>query len=266
MSAQSPLTSKSLREMKESKLPTSGIVNRRKPRRSQAVSVDRPIHVPLCPIRRALFSIGKTAFTDEKGTPVLDLEVVAAMRGMFPPGKEYMFDMVANTTVGASVTGAILQAIPVSPAIVSYSEYPALAGLFDEIRLVRSQLEFIPLVGSNGSNLNGPGGAVLPTLALACGVDYTALTAAPGAYLSVLRLPASAQIARTSDDLTGKRVFTLSPPISLPFARTATPAVQDPPAGCLGAFMIAGSGTGYTANAVYYAVTLRTVVVLRNRF
>jgi len=216
-------------------------------------------------LSQALTSIGKTAFTDEKGVSVLDLEVVAAMRGMFPPGKEYRFDMVANTTVGATALGAILQAIPVSPGIVSYSEWPALVGLFDEVRLVRSQLEFLPLVGSSGFSLNSATPLALPTIALACGVDYANTTVAPSSYLQALRLPASAQIARTSDDLSGKRVFTLTPPISLPFARTVTPAVLDPPAGCLGAFMVAGSGTNFTANATYYAVTLRTVVILRNR-
>jgi hypothetical protein len=227
------------------------------------LSLTTPLSSLRTSVSQAIAAVERTSFSDGKAV-TLDAEVVAAMRGMFPPGKVYRFDMVANTTIGASSSGAILQAISISPAVASYGEYSSLASIFDEIRLVTAEMELIPAANSDGLSLVSTGTA-LPLTAIACGVDYTNITSAPTGYNNVLRLPWSANVARTSDDLTGSRVFKMIAPKSLPFARVANPAIQDPVAGCVGAFMVAGSGTAFTPNAIYYTVTLRCVVELRNR-
>jgi len=215
----------------------------------------------------AVNALHLTAFSDEKKVQHFDTEVLTAMRGMFAPGKEYRFDMFAFTSVGSNSSGQIIQAIAISPGVASYAEWPALSALFDEVKLLKSRIEFIPQVGDNGQALEigGSTPTLLANSANLCGANYTNISTAPASYSAVGRLARSAQVARTVGDLTGLRVFTLEQKKDLPFARTVTPAVQDPPAGVLGSFDIATDGPFLTASTYYYRVVLRTTVVLRNR-
>jgi hypothetical protein len=204
--------------------------------------------------------------TKDPRKPVLDLDVVAAFRSMFPAGKTYRFDMVTETRVGADGSGSMTQTLSISPAVVSYNEWPALSALFDEVKLVSSKVIFIPLVGSDGSGLTGAAVAVRPIIgAVACGPNYNNISTGPSGYVGVLRLAESVNILRLAgENLPG--VVMLKPRTDLPYARTSTPAILDPPCGVLGSFDVAQQGgVALTPSFVYYSNVLRTTVVLRNR-
>jgi len=216
-------------------------------------------------VPHALALLSSTGFSDEKKGMLYDQDVLKAMRGMFPAGKEYRFDMFANTSVGTGSVATILTALAISPAVVSYQEWTALASLFDEVRLVRAQLEFIPCVGSDGQNLLSSTAAKLPVTAIVCGANHNNISTLPASFVAVARLAKAAQVIRTVGDTRGQSIFTLKPGKGLGWARTVTPAVIDPPAGVLGSFDLATDSASLSMNVVYYRNMLRCVVSLRNR-
>lgn len=211
----------------------------------------------------ALSALMNTAFVSPSGY-VFDPEVLKVVRGMFPAGKTYRFDMVSNTTIATVGSGVLNQAITLSPAVASYAEWPALSALFDEVQLLHADIQLMPQVGDNGQNLNS--GTVSNSIvsAVALGCDYENLVTAPASYAAVLRLAKSAQVARTIGDRSGVTEMRFRPSGDRPFARTVNPATQDPPTGCVGSYSIA-TASALSASTTYYYVTVRAVVTLRNR-
>jgi hypothetical protein len=232
--------------------------------------VSKPAVMPLgCPIRRASAMLlnNVVSYGDEKSPPVFDPKVLETIHGigMFPPGKVYKFDMFANTSIGTAAVGIILQSLSISPAVVSYAEWATLSALFDECKLVRAQLEFIPLIGSDGQNLSSTTATNLQQSTFICGLNYTNISTAPASFAAVGRLAHSSQVIRTIADSNGQSVFTMHAARSLPYARVAVPAVSDPPAGMLGSFDVATDVNTLTPTTTYYRNILRTTVALRMR-
>jgi hypothetical protein len=218
------------------------------------------------PLERALSLLNATAFIDEKKVQMFDQDVLRAMRGLFPAGKVYSFDMFASTSVGTGSATYIATTLSISPAVVSYSEWSALSALFDEVRLVRSALAFLPLVGSNGQNMGSGSSGQLAISAIICGVNHDNISTSPATYAAVGRLAKSAHVIRCVGDTTGAVTFTCRPMRGLGWARVVTPAVQDPPAGVLGSFDLASDpSTPLSMTSVYYKNTLRTTLAFRNR-
>jgi hypothetical protein len=184
---------------------------------------------------------------------------------MFPAGKEYQFDLFANTSVGTGTLTSIFTTLAISPAVVSYAEWPALSALFDEVRLVRAQLEFTPLVGSDGQSLTASTATKVPVTLAICGANHDNISTAPTGIAAVGRLAGSQQVIRCVGDTTAQSIFTLRRGKSLGYARTATPAVLDPPAGVLGSFDLATDSGALAMNTVYWRNTLRLTITLRNR-
>jgi hypothetical protein len=219
------------------------------------------------PLERALALLQSTSFLDEKKVTMFDADVLHAMRGLFPAGKEYKFDMVAFTSIGTGSATYIASTLPISPAVATYSEWASLASLFDEVRLVRASLLFIPLVGSDGQSLVSSSATKVTLSAMVCGVNHDNISSSPASYAAVARLAKSANIIRCIGDTAGtSATLSFKAPRGLVWARTVTPAVQDPPAGVLGSFDFASDPSSVLSmTTVYYKNTLRCTVALRNR-
>jgi hypothetical protein len=241
----------------------------RKKRHKSAVVLSRSPSFSYCtltaPVERALTLLHATSFLDEKKQQVFDPDVLRAMRGLFPAGKAYQFDMFANTSIGTPAATFILSTLPISPAVATYAEWASLAALFDEVKLVRAALNFLPNVGSDGQALSAGSSVNQPVSAFLCGVNHDNISSSPASYAAVGRLASSANVIRCIGDK-GQSIFTFRAPSGLLWARTVTPAVQDPPAGVLGSFDFASDPTtSLIAASIYYKNTLRTTVMLRNR-
>jgi len=219
------------------------------------------------PVAAALQLLHSTSFVDEKKSQMFDPDVLRAVRGMFPSGKAYSFDMFASTAVGTGSAAYIASTLSISPAVVSYAEWPALAALFDEVKLVKASLLFIPLVGSDGQTFTSATATKVLLSAIICGANHDNINTSPASYAAVGRLAKSANVIRCIGDTSGQSsVFTLTPAKGLVWARTATPAILDPPSGVLGSFDLASDATtNLSMTTVYYKNTLRTTIVLRNR-
>jgi len=200
---------------------------------------------------------------DTKEGSIFSATALAFVRSMFPAGKEYRFDMVASTTVGTNASGSLQQALAFSPAVVSYQEWAALSALFEEVVLIRAQCSFLPLIGSDGQILTTTTASKAMVNDVVVGANPDNISTAPS-FSSVIRLAKSVSLARTIADISGPTMISYRPPPDRPYARTATPAVQDPPAGMVGSFDIANA-TALTVSIPYYSNVLRVVVSLRNR-
>jgi len=103
--------------------------------------------IALCPIMSAIQSLynNSTKLVSETklGTSVkivFNPEVLTTLRGLFPSTRSYMFQIHTSSTISSSGAGVVSVASPANPAVVTYSEWAALAALFDECRLVKSSL------------------------------------------------------------------------------------------------------------------------------
>jgi len=219
------------------------------------------------PLTSALRLLQSTSYMDEKKQQIFDVDVLRAMRGLFPAGKEYHFDMVAFTSIGTGSASYIASTLPISPAVATYSEWASLASLFDECKLVHAALLFIPLVGSDGQSFASATAAKVTLSAMVCGVNHDNISSSPASYAAVARLAKSANVIRCVGDTSGTvATLSFSAPRGLVWARTVTPAVQDPPAGVLGSFDFASDPSSpLSMTTVYYKNTLRCTVALRNR-
>jgi len=106
-----------------------------------------PRSIPVCLIAKAILALMNTSvksWDENKGvssmTTEFDNDVLTTMRGMFPSNKTYRFQVHTNSTISSSGAGVVQVASPANPAVVTYAEWSALAALFDECKLIRSQL------------------------------------------------------------------------------------------------------------------------------
>jgi hypothetical protein len=226
--------------------------------------VPPPLSLSMDAISVAVQGLRNNSYETKDG-PVFDSSVIAAFRGMFAAGKEYRFDLVVSTSVGSTAGGVILQTLAISPAVVSYQEWPALSALFDECNLIESRLLFQTQVGSDGSNLAIAGAVTdLAVHAVCCGPNLENISTTPTSYAAVLRLAGAVQVQRCVSDTSGVTVVKFRCPKNRLWASTVTPATQSPPAGILGSFDLAAQTT-VTTSTVYYENVLRTAIVFRNR-
>jgi hypothetical protein len=200
---------------------------------------------------------------ERKQDPMVDLKLSlnAVMKSALGR-RSYRFYLTAVTTVGSDGAGVMRQALSISPATTTYQEWSGLASLFDEVMWIGSELCLRPQGGSNGQNMNSAGGQLVQN-DVWCGFDYENVSTAPVSFAAVVRLEGSQPIQRVVSDK-GTMTIKARNRAKMGFARTVTPAVQDPPAGVLGSFSIANAFT-LTASTVYYYATLRTIVELRCR-
>lgn len=226
------------------------------------------------PLLAALALIGATS-VEAKSSPseirtgapavrtVLDPGALAMARSMFPAGKIYYFDLFASTSIGSTGLGAMTGTLSISPAVVSYAEWPALSALFDEVCLVRAAVNLRPQVGADGQDLNSTTAQKSIVNGFLMGANLNNISTAPASYTAVGRLARSAEMTRTISDRGASSLYMYAPE-GRPWADTTTPAVQSPPAGMLGAFDYSVSAA-VTNSRTYYIADLRVTVALRVR-
>jgi len=177
--------------------------------------------------------------------------MLKGMRGMLG-NKSYKFYMTTAFLLSTDGSGNLKGTISFSPAVASFSEWAALAALFDEGRARSSRLIVTSSFGPTSS-------AVIMSIALA--VDRDNLSTTPSSYVTVMRLAgANAHHPYQPSRFVRKHVVTKT----RDYCRTVTPATQDPPAGFVGAWVYFGDRTG-TNSTDYLRGTLYVVGQFRNR-
>ncbi len=167
---------------------------------------------------------------------------------------------LSNVTIHtASGGGNITYAAAASPAIVSYSGYPSISPLFDEVKCVALELQVVPKATyappTSGSNTTS---TVVPVLA--CG-SLISSSASPASLADVC----SAQDARLVNWLTTEslgHIHHSKYPKDLAFAAVGTPA-PGPYAGCPGSIRLYGQD--FAANAVHLATKVTATFHFRGR-
>lgn len=195
---------------------------------------------------------------------VLTPELLQLAKGLVPGNKVYRFNMVASTTIGTTAGGSLLQAISLSPSLVTYQEWPALSGLFDEVKLHKAYLTLAPLVGSNGQNLSATSAGYLSSNDIWIGCNHLNISTAPAAFAAVVRQSPSYPVVRCVGDVGRHHRLTFTPPRDRDWSPVSAPASTSPPAGCVGSFDVANASV-LAGSAVYYFVVLQAVVDLRCR-
>jgi len=214
----------------------------------------------MCPVDQAVTVLQNNAIrtiSESKGVSAITYppELVGTMRGMFPAGRSYAFQIHGSATLQATGGGVISFAFPFSPLVSSFSEWTALAALFDEVRLIRSKMTWTSGL-TNAST-------TIPTQ-VCVAPDLIANTAVTPSFTAVQRLAESREIGLGPFMEHGMNAhFAVRIPGRI-YATTAAPATTSPPAGCVGAWVWA-SAVVTTASAYYGFISVRNVVKLRMR-
>jgi hypothetical protein len=184
-------------------------------------------------------------------------ELLRGMRGLFPATKNYDFMIHSSATVASTSGGVINGLFAWNPSVGSYSEWSALAALFDEVRLLSSHLTWTTAFGPTSS-------AIVTQVSLA--PDFDSNGSAPSGFTAVSRLAESVEFSVASN-LNSTGSSTLKKLVHVPrrpYARTAVAGTSDPPSGCLGQWSWA-SAIVTTPSINYAFLVVRNIVRLRNR-
>jgi len=178
-------------------------------------------------------------------------ELLKGLRGLFPAGRSYSFQVHASQTLGTDGAGSAKGAVEWSPAISSYAEWTALAALFDECKIRSSRLDI--------STALGPASAVLiPQWAFA--PEFGPVSAS--SYVGVQRLAES----RFLNPICAWKVVVMRarvPPRD--WATTVAPVgATGLIAGMLGRWTYANDSPG-TNSLTYMRIAMSNVVVFRMR-
>ena len=245
---------------------TSQAARRRECRHAEDELKAIPYHLAPDPLTTAIAMVQNTSMEVKDATGVrsiTNLEAVKTARTMLR-GRTFKFVLTVQNALSSTAAGAFLVTIPISPAVISYNEWPAISALFDEVRQLGNHVFLRPNVGATGSLLTAAAGASVINQDIWAGFDCININTAPAGMQAVVRLEGSKPIARTTDDRSGAVHLVYATPPDLPYASTATPAVQSPPSGMVGSWSFANS-VALTASTQYYQFTLKTLVSLRCR-
>jgi hypothetical protein len=180
-------------------------------------------------------------------------DVLAMLRGMFPSDKSYRFQIHANATITSSGAGVVQNGSPASPNVATYSEWAALAALFDECKLVKSTL------GVTSSGL------LTKPIPLWIAFDRVTSTGTGVGFGNVQRLAQSKAIQSNNMDRGSARHtqrVSISP-LRL-FATTLLPTSTSSDIGMNGQWDISGQDSTAISTIVCY-LDIENVVVFRNR-
>jgi len=183
-------------------------------------------------------------------------ELVAAMRGLFPSGKIYDFGIHVSQTLATIAGGVFVQSTNWSPAITTYSEWAALAALFDEVKLRSSHLEITSAFGPTST-------AIIFQIVVAPDPDSTATTFTTAQRLAESEVIHCYNMAGLGSPGRFRKSYHVRQ--DRPWAQTGTPAgASGTPAGCFGQWVYCSNIVG-TASTNYIFVTVQNVVRLRIR-
>jgi hypothetical protein len=195
--------------------------------------------------------ISETKGTATEVRVIYPPEILAGVRGLFPAGRSYSFQMHAFGTFATVGGGVFSGTVDWSPSVTTFAEWTALAALFDEVKLVRSNLHLTSAFGPTST-------AIIFQMVIA--PEFGPSLAA--AYTSVQRLAQSSYHHPVLDFKT-KKISAKIP--SRDWATTGTPAgTSGMIAGCLGRWVYASNIVG-TASIAYYFHGLDNIVRFRMR-
>jgi len=179
-------------------------------------------------------------------------ELLQGLRGLFRAGHEYTFRIHASGNWATSGGGVFApQTADWSPAVTTFSEWTALAALFDECKLKRSTLSLTSAFGPTSTAIVFQV-AVAPEFGPALATTFTPIS----------RL-AESQYLHPVLDFRTKRIRARVPPRD--WATTGTPAgASGMIAGCLGRFVAASNIVG-TVSINYLFWALENDVAFRMR-
>lgn len=174
------------------------------------------------------------------------------------------FDFICTfASVLTSSAGGILQGfIPFDPNTIVYNEYGSLGALFDEVKLVHAEIQFVPLISAAGTV--NVAGVATPKIFnhFVCGVDRDAINTATASTTQVLRLDGSLSMTNiAADNLPSVIKYK---PKGLGYCTTAVSATINPPAGCVGLVRYACLSTVSTSTD-YYRYVVKAKLRFRNR-
>jgi hypothetical protein len=178
------------------------------------------------------------------------------MRGLFRAGKTYDFLLHANGTIAtAAITGTFTgNSANWSPAVTSFSEWTALAALFDEVVLRSSHFAVTSAFGPTSTS-------IIIQVVIAPDID----TVNPSTFTPIQRIAESEVFHCYNMSTTPGRFTKVHRIRGRPYATTAIPAgASGTPSGCLGQWVFAQNIAG-TPSINYFFYTMENVVRLRNR-
>lgn len=182
-------------------------------------------------------------------------ELVTMGQSLFPAGKTYDFEIHAAANIASSGAGAINGAIDWNPGVSSFSEWNALSALFNECKLVRSQLDITSAFGPAST-------AIVVQVMLAPNPNASTT----GGYTPVQRLAESEPFhcVWVSKNGTGLLTRKFELPKGRLYAVTSSPAIASPPSGLWGVWSFASNIAG-TVSTNYFFYAMKNVVRFRNR-
>jgi len=184
-------------------------------------------------------------------------ELVTMGRALFPAGREYKFEIHSSTIIGTNGAGAMNGNIDWNPGVTSYSEWTALAALFNEVCLESTMLEITSAL-TPASALICPMVVIAPSPSATGGTTFAICQRlAESKMFHPYLMGSSGSVGR----LVRKYKITRG---SRPFATTATPAPAGPPSGCFGYWAYATDSAG-TISSSYLHTAQKSVIILRNR-
>jgi hypothetical protein len=180
-------------------------------------------------------------------------DVLATLRSLFPSDKTYRFQIHANNTYSSSVGGVVQIGFAANPGVTTFSEWTALAALFDECKLQRSKL------GITSSGL------LTKPIPLWIAFDHITTTGSGVGFGNVQRLAGSSAVQ--SNNMNGgsaRHTQSASVSPSRAFGPTSIPISTSVDVGLNGQWDISGQDSTAVSTVVFYA-DMMNVVVFRNR-
>jgi hypothetical protein len=183
-------------------------------------------------------------------------ELLAAMRGLFPASREYVFEMHYVTTQTSTAGGGLLGSETINPSVTSFAEWSALSSLFDEVKGSATSISFVSLLADST--------AVPPATIVLAFDEQSIASSAPASYLAVARLAESREFHSTLGDSGSGRHFQTRVLTSRAWCNTATPATVSPIGGLSGSWSFGNNGLLPVSTAAF-TTTIRVSARLRNR-
>jgi hypothetical protein len=187
-------------------------------------------------------------------------------RSLFSINKEYRFRMHSSSIsqITSSGGGTLLGTIPVNAADTSYSDFSALALLFDELRLSRVRIRIMPLIGSNFNENVGTSATIISPNILMAFSPMNRNTIPGGAPIVYRQSTVFSFNPSLGNGIRSTLVKSFSPEKGRLWCTTGSVYVQSPAAGMLGSFDYCADISA-SASVGYFSYILEADVDFRVR-
>jgi len=224
--------------------------------RSGIRSIPRTPNLQIENAIRGLQNSATTVTTESKGglqtvATSYPAELLVALRGAFPSSRTYTFQVHQSLGVSTSAGNATLGFVAISPSVASYSEWSALSALFDEVKAVKTNIEWLPITAQ--------------AVPMCMAIDEQNLNTDPASFVSVYRLAGSKTWTHQYGDKGNGRHHQSHRFASREWCDTSVPYSQSPIGGCIGCWVYANGILFSTASVQIATVNSITVMKFRCR-